>query len=130
MADFVFNDGVRKNDGQPLSIVDKINGMGERATNAIIECNFKEARKFALATLALLALVPDGDKQGEAGASLRWDRQALQSLITQIAELEGHCRAPGIQTASLNFEPVAGNDHGCCSHRDQRRHDDEGRRYF
>ena len=118
MADITINDGAS---GEATSIVTRINGLGSRVQTAILAGNFLEARKLALMMLTAIAVIPDGEKQGEAGAKLSWDRNAIQGLIAQIAEIEGQTRTFSIGVTSLKYEHQSGcKKHGCHSdhHRD------------
>ena len=110
MGSITINDGSSLNQEQPLDIVNRINGLGARVQTAIFAERFVEARKLALMMLTAISIIPDGEKQGEAGAKLSWDRMAIQGLITQIAELEGQCRTLGIQTTSLQYSNRSGCD--------------------
>ena len=125
MADITINNGVT---GEATSIVTRINGLGNRVQNAILAGNFLEARKLALMMLTAIAVIPDGEKQGEAGAKLSWDRTAIQGLIAQIAQIEGQTRTFSIGVTSLEYENQFGCKHGCHSdhHRvaDDRRFDE------
>lgn len=106
MGSITINDGSSLNQEQPLDIVNRINGLGDRLQSAIFAENFQDARKLGLMMLTALAIIPDGDKQGEAGASLRWDRNSIENLLNQIAKLQGHCQSgmAGLQIVGLNYQ--------------------------
>ena len=125
MADITINNG---SSGEAASIVTRINGLGSRVQSAILSGNFLEARKLALMMLTAIAVIPDGEKQGEAGAKLSWDRTAIQGLIAQIAQIEGQTRQLSFGVTSLQYENQSGcNNHGC--HSDHHHRDADDRRF-
>ena len=112
MSEITINNGSA---GEATAIVTRINGLGDRVQNAILSGRLVEARTLALAMLTAIAIIPDGEKEGEAGAKLSWDRNAIQGLIKQIGEVEGQTRTLSVETSLLHYDSITGCDDGCSS---------------
>lgn len=68
------------------NIVAQIEKRGADADQALLASDFERALTLATSMFGLLARVPDGEKLGDAGARLTWDRNAVNEFIKAIAD--------------------------------------------
>jgi hypothetical protein len=62
-------------------IYDEINAQRIAAKAALVAGRYDDAITQAEMTLLDLAAIPDGKKDGDAGAELSWDREAIVAFI-------------------------------------------------
>jgi len=66
------------------SVYDQIELQINRAKSALVEGRFDDAITQAELCLLDLSVIPDGQKEGDAGASLTWNREAIVSFIDMV----------------------------------------------
>ena len=111
-------------------IYDEIDSQRRRAKKALLEGRFDDAITQAELSLMDLALIPDGEKEGDAGAKLTWNREAIVAFINLIKEkradaaVNASAGGMGMTTHPIqNTRPYRGGSHrgdhhddhsGCC----------------
>ena len=68
------------------NVVNEIEDQRIQAKNLFLAGDYVGAANIATLTLGDLAIIPDGEKQGDAGAKLTWDREAIQAFIDLCKE--------------------------------------------
>lgn len=93
-----------------MSVIDDINTLGDRATAAVESADYATARQLGTAMLLKLAIVPDGEKEGDAGAKLNWDRNALNDFIDQVKQLakEASTATGGLAVSQVQYTRQCG----------------------
>ena len=105
-------------------IYDEINSQRQRAKDALVESRFDDAILQAEMCLIDLSTIPDGEKEGDAGAKLEWDREAIQAFIELVKQKRADAAVSDVGInggMGMTLHPIEAQQErplrgGCCRH--------------
>lgn len=105
-------------------IYDEINSQRIRAKKALVAGRYDEAITQAELILMDLASIPDGQKEGDAGARLEWDREAILAFIDLAKQkrADGHVGSNPMGMTTHPIQNIATRPSRNNSHRSSGRH--------
>ena len=88
------------------NIIQELDRQRRDAKTAFLNGNYDEALKLAQVSLLDLANIPDGEKLGDAGGKLSWDREAIQAFIVQVEKARADAVASSNTTGGIAISRV------------------------
>lgn len=87
-------------------IISEIEQQRQQAKTAFLKGDYEKALRLAQVTLGDLALIPDGEKAGDAGAKITFIRESLQQFIEQIKQARKSSQLATADNMGMTIHPM------------------------
>ena len=89
-----------------MAIYDEIDAQRKLAKESLLAGDYDSAITQAEMTLLDLASIPDGEKAGDAGAKLTWNREAIVEFIRLAKEKRADAAVSNAGPMGMSVHPI------------------------